>query len=62
MLIDAFRRTQQDLDAAIGDAELAAYLARDPSVVRELTPIEARLLWPAEDFQDTQPMAMEIEA
>lgn len=58
MLIEAVRRTQQALDAALGDAELADRLA-EPVVVRELTPDEARRLWPqGEDFQDTQPMVL----
>ena len=52
MLIEAFRRTQHDLDAAIGDAELADRLAY-PVIVRELTPDEARRLWP--DWPDTEP-------
>ena len=56
MLIESFRRTQHDLDAALGDAELADRLAY-PVIVRELTPDEARRLWPR-DFQDTQPMAL----
>ena len=52
MLIEAYRRTQRDLDAAIGDAELADRLAY-PVIVRELSNDEARRLWP--DWPDTEP-------